>query len=315
METRMSDAVELRERPQSEQMYMLVGWEQWADGGSVSSGLPRFLVQETGARKIGHIRPDGFYLFQIPGTHDLVRPVVKFEDGFPESLEARRNNFYFTGDDKQGIVLFTGDEPHMDVERYVEALLSAARELGVQRIVSMAGVYGELPYDKERLVSAIYSKPALKPELEKLAVNFSDYHGGASIGSYLCRRAADAGIECVGFYAFIPTYDFSSILQMGQGIRIENDFGAWYGVLKRINFMLKTRFDLTEIQEKYAELTRTIAARLAELDRESPEAGIQEYVARLSEDFEEVIFDPLEDVWAQEISRLFGDDEDDSEAR
>lgn len=308
----MSQALELRERPQTEQMFMLVGWRQWADGGSVSSGLPRYLMQETGARRIGSIRPDGFYLFQIPGTHDLVRPVVKFEDGYPTQLDAPRNNFYFTGDSERGVVIFTGDEPHMDVERYVEALLSAARELNVQRIVTVAGVYGELPYDKERLVSAIYSKPEMKPELEKLAVTFSDYHGGASIGSVLCRRAADAGIECVGLYAFVPTYDFSTILQSGQGIRIENDFGAWYGLLKRINYMLKTRFDLTEISQKYAELTRTVEQRLAELDERAPDVGVRAYVARLSEGFDEVIFDPMEDIWVQEISRLFDDDDEDT---
>lgn len=308
----MSDAVELREKPQAQQMVMLVGWEQWADGGAVSSGLPRFLVQETGARKIGTIKPDGFYLFQIPGTHDLVRPVINFEDGYPKSLETPRNNFYFTENADRGVVIFTGEEPHLDVERYVEAILHTARELNVQRIVSCAGVYGQLPYDKERTVSAIYSQRALKDELEKLAVNFSDYEGGASIGSVLCRRAADAGMECVGFYAFIPTYDFSMLLQPGQGIRIENDFGAWHGILRRINHMLKTRFDLTEIADKYEQLTRTIAARIEELERQSPDAGIREYVDQIAAEFDEVVFDPLEDVWEQEISRLLSDDDDDS---
>ena len=74
----MSDILELWERPVAEEIYMLVGWRQWADAGSMSSGLPRYLVRQTGARKIGQLRSDDFYLFQVPGTHDLVRPVVKF---------------------------------------------------------------------------------------------------------------------------------------------------------------------------------------------------------------------------------------------
>jgi len=311
----MSETVELRERPQAKQMYMIVGWQQWADGGAVSSGLPRFLVQETDARKIGNIKPDGFYLFQIPGTHDLVRPMVEFNDGYPESLETPSNTFYYTEQDDIGVVFFTGDEPHMDVERYVQAILYVAEELNIQRIVTCAGVYGEMPYDKERLVSAIYSKRELKPELDKLSVNFSDYHGGASIGSYLCRRCGDVDRECVGLYAFIPTYDFSQVMQqMGQGIRIEHDFGAWHGLLKRINYMLKTSFDLTEIEEKYEELTATIAERINELDAESPEANIRAYVEQIGEGFEEVIFDPVGEVWEQEIERLFNDDDDDDEA-
>ena len=43
---------------------------------------------------IGSLRPDGFYLFQIPGTHDLVRPPIKFEDGYPVELVTPRNEFY-----------------------------------------------------------------------------------------------------------------------------------------------------------------------------------------------------------------------------
>src|SRR5689334_553445 len=90
----MSDAVKLWERPQAANVTMIAGWHQWADGGSVSSGLPQYLIQQSHARRIGEIRGDGFYLFQIPGTHDLVRPVVKFENGYPKSLEVRRNEFF-----------------------------------------------------------------------------------------------------------------------------------------------------------------------------------------------------------------------------
>ncbi|MEL6527732.1 MAG: PAC2 family protein, partial [Chloroflexota bacterium] len=82
----MKNALELRETPQNDTMYMLMGWRQWADAGAMSSGLPKYLAQETNARKIGTINPDGFYIFQFPGMHDLARPVVKFEDGLPVSL-------------------------------------------------------------------------------------------------------------------------------------------------------------------------------------------------------------------------------------
>ena len=67
----MSDAVEIWETPKAREIYMLAGWRQWADAGSISSGLPQYLIQQTGARHIGSIRSDGFYLFQFPGTHDL----------------------------------------------------------------------------------------------------------------------------------------------------------------------------------------------------------------------------------------------------
>lgn len=307
----MSDAVELSETPEAEELYMICGWRQWADAGSVSSGLPLYIKQETNARKIGILKPDGFYLFQIPGTHSLVRPVIKFEDGFPKSLETSRNEIFYYGDEKRGVIVFLGDEPHMDIERYVEEILDLAKTLKVKRIISVAGVYGELPYDKERMVSSIYSHKHLKNELDELAVRLSDYHGGASIGSFLCRRAADADIEFVAFYAFVPTYDFSNIAQIGNIIRIENDFMAWHGIMRRINYMLKINFDLNDLEEKNQKLIETVESRIEELETMAPQLGVRDYIERIAEEFTETPFDPIGDVWASELRRLLDDTEED----
>ncbi len=309
----MSDAVEIWERPTVKEVYMIAGWRQWADAGSISSGLPQYLVQKIGARQIGAIRPDGFYLFQFPGTHDLVRPVVKFDEGYPDSLQVQRNEIFYVEDGQRGFVLFLGDEPHMDAERYVAAFLYIAESLGVKRIIGLGGVYGELPYDKERTVSCIYSQPHLKEELSRLAVNFSDYHGGASIGSYVCRRAAEQGFEYVSFYAFVPTYDFSSIAQIGNTIRIENDFMAWLGVMRRINYLLKADFDLTDLEQKSKRLVEVVDAKVEELDDLAPQLSVREYMDRLADEFDEQPFNPLDEVWEEELRRLFGKfDEDES---
>ncbi len=307
----MADVVEIIERPEAKEIYMIVGWRQWADAGSTSSGLPQYLIDQTDARRIGRIRPDGFYLFQIPGTHGLVRPIVKFEEGYPVSLENRRNEFFYTGDDERGVIIFLGDEPHMDIERYTEALLSAAREWGVKRIIGLGGVYGELPYDKERMISSIYSLPSMEEEVRALLVNLSDYHGGASMGSYICRKAGDAGMEYVSFYAFVPTYDFSGTAQIGNTIRVEDDYTAWLGVVKRINYMLGTDFDLDDLEEKSQELIEALDDKVSQLDNLAPQLGVRDYLERLNEAFTEVPFEPLGDVWEDELRRLFdGDDED-----
>ena len=304
----MDPIVELLERPESQELYMIVGWRQWADAGAVSSGLPQYLVQHTNARRIGIIKPDGFYLFQIPGTHDLVRPIVEFNEGYPETLEFQRNEFFYTGDADRGLVIFIGDEPHMDIERYTAALLDTAQELSVKRIISLGGVYGELPYTRERTISCIYSLAHLRDEMAELAVNFSEYSGGASIGSYICRRAGDRALECVGLYAFVPTYDFTDIEQIGSGIRIENDFMAWHSIMRRLNFMLKRDYDLSELEAKSDELIQVMDARVEQLDKSAPEVGLREYFERLEEDFEEIIFDPLDDVWEEELRKLFDDE-------
>lgn len=301
----MAESYELWEIPKAKEIYMLVGWRQWADAGSVSSGLPQYLIEQTGARQIGTLKQDGFYLFQVPGTHDLVRPVINFKEGYPQSLESQRNEFYYTGDQERGLAIFIGDEPHMDAERYVSALLDAATELGVRRIIGLGGVYGVLPYDKERLISCMYSLPQMKEAVSALSVTLSDYEGGASIGSYVCRRAGERGLEYIGMYAFVPMYTLAQFGQEGGTLQIENDFYAWLGVMKRINYMLKLTLDLSELEQKSQELIKLMETRIEELDRQEPELGLSDTLQRLSEEFTEVTFNPLEDVWEEELRRLF----------
>jgi predicted ATP-grasp superfamily ATP-dependent carboligase len=304
----MYEAVDLWERPQAEEIYMFAGWRQWADAGSFSSGLPQYLVQQTDARQIGKIRSDGFYLFQIPGTHDLVRPVVQFEKGLPISLETRDNEIYYSGDSQRGFLFFIGDEPHMDAERYIGSILHLAEQFNVKRIISFGGVYGELPYDKERMVSAIFSLQSMRQEIEALGVNVSDYHGGASIGSYLCKRAGEKEMPFVGFYTFVPTYDFSKVSEISNIIRLENDFMAWLGVMRRVNHMLKLNLDLSDLEKRSEKLIQLMDDKIEELNDLAPQLGIRDYMSRLSETFEETPFYPLDDVWEDELRRLFDDD-------
>ncbi len=310
----MAEALELWEKPKAQRVTMIAGWRQWADAGSVSSGLPEYLIQQAHARPIGRIRSDGFFLFQVPGTHDLVRPVVKYEEGYPVSLELPRADIYYAGDETQGTVFFLGDEPHLDMERYAAAFLQAARDLNVQRIVGLGGVYGEMPYDKERMISASYSLPQLKQEIARLAVTLSNYEGGASIDSYICKRAGEAGMEYVSLYAFVPAYNLSEMLSNADGIRIENDFVAWHGIMRRINYMLKTHFDLSDLERRSRQVVQLMATKIAELDRSNPELGLQDYLAQMSEEFTEVTFSPLGELWEDELERLLDDDEEEGDS-
>jgi proteasome assembly chaperone (PAC2) family protein len=301
----MSETLKITEIPKANKLYMIVGWRQWADAGSISSGLVDYLIQQTNAQKIGSISPDGFYIFQIPGTHDLVRPIIKFKSGFPEFLESDKNEFFYTGDKKVGLVLFLGDEPHMDAERYISALIEAAKRFNVKRILSFGGVYGELPYDKERMVSSTYSQKELEKELQELSVNLSDYQGGASIGSYLCHKAAENNLEYISFYGFVPTYDFSDSVQGFNGISIENDYTAWLGIMRRVNHMLEINLNLTDLEKKSENLGKLMDDKIDELDKAAPELNIRNYLQKLADNFEENPFLPLEDFWEEELGRLF----------
>ena len=165
----MNDLLAFTEKPVADEIYMIAGWRQWADAGATSSALPQYLVYRLAAHKIGAIKSDDFYLFQLPGAQFL-RPEIKLEDGHRQALRHHRNEFYYWGDSRKGLVIFLGDEPHLYVERYAETFFEAVQELGVKRVAVLGGVYAPVPYDKDRQISCTYSLPRMKLELEEYAV-------------------------------------------------------------------------------------------------------------------------------------------------
>ncbi|MCL5995074.1 MAG: PAC2 family protein [Chloroflexi bacterium] len=298
--------VELQEKPKADEIAMIAGWHQWADAGAVSSGLPQYLIDQMGARKIGELKSSGFYLFQLPGTHDFLRPEVKLVDGYRQSLTHHKNEFYYAGNDRHGLVIFLGDEPHLNAETYAQAFFHAAKELGVRRVAGLGGVYGAMPYDKEREVSCVYSQQYMKQELAEYAVLFSNYEGGVSIGSYMADAAEHLGVEYFSFYSFVPAYDFSHLSQQLQGMRIENDYKAWHELMRRFNHMLHLGIDLTDLEHRSAELTASVEAKIEEIESKMPQLKVREYVESLARDFNEMSFMPL-DVWERGLGDLFDD--------
>jgi proteasome assembly chaperone (PAC2) family protein len=305
----MSDPFVFDEIPESANLRMITGWRQWADAGSISSELPHYLIDLVGARKIGELTDDGYYLFQIPGAHHLLRPQIELADGYRQSLEEKRNEFYFAGDSENGLVIFVGDEPHLGVDKYAGAYFAAVKELGVSRIAGLAGVYGPVPFDRERQISCIYSLKGMKEELADYAVGFSDYAGGSSIGSYLVSKAEALEIPFFIFYGFAPAYDFSETDMMSQGIRLENDYKAWFDIMRRVNHIMGLNLNLRDLEERSEELIEVIEKRIVELEEEMPQLGIRDYLASIEEQFTETPFVLLDDVWENEFRNLFGDDD------
>ena len=300
----MDTGFELNERPVADVKYMIAGWEQWADAGSVSSGLPDWIIRRTQARKIGHIRPQGYYLFQVPGAHHFLRPVVKLEDGYRRHISERVNDLYYAGDSRKGLFIFKGDEPHLNAEQYAESFLGAVKELGIRRVAVVGGVYGAMPYNRDRGVSCVYSLPRMREELSRYALEFSDYEGGVSIGTYLAHLAEKWDIELAVFYAMVPAYDFSERSEALEGLRIENDYRAWHELMRRFNHMLDLGIDLTDLKRESDDLVTEMDAKLKELEREMPQLKVREYMQGVAEQFTETPFMPLDDMWARELGDL-----------
>ena len=309
------ELIVLREKPQAQ--YLIAGWRrQWSDGGEISSGLPRFLIGQTKAKRIGemgHHVSKMCYPFQVPGTHDMYRPSVAYQEGLPTADMVRENHFYDAGD---GLIIFLGEEPWHRIDIYGEAFFQALEALGIKQTVAVEGYNGAAPPDLERSVTCIYSHSHMKEWLEKFGLRFSNYgsqsRNGPTIGMALVSLAhyQYPQFEMFRLGAMAPMYPF---LAKGENaVSINRDHRAFYDIMRRIRAMFKLDINLTELmtlgETESAELARTLEG----LATSNP--GAKEVIDRVRSDYnynpfvETVELDPALDRTLEDILRNFPDD-------
>ena len=233
--------------------YLIAGWRrQWSDGGDISSGLSRYLIDSLRAKKIGEMSPEISklcYPFQMAGTHDAFRPRAAFQDGLPSRPMSRTNDFYDAGN---GLILFRGEEPWYRMDLYGEAFFQAVRELGIEQSVAVEGYNGPAPPDLERRVGCVYSKPAMKEWLEQYGVQFSSYGSsarqGPTIGMALVSIAHyhHPDVEMFRLGAMAPMFPFTNERQ--QQVGISTDHRSFYDIMRRLRAMFNLDIDLSELQ-------------------------------------------------------------------
>ncbi len=74
----------------------------------------------------------------------------------------------------------------------------------------------------------------------------------------------------MSLYAFVPTYDFSNLSRNASEIQIENDFMAWLGVMRRVNYMLHLNWDLSELEAKSERRVRLMDDKIDEIAKTFP---------------------------------------------
>ena len=85
-----NDLLKIRGAPSMEHGTLVLAFSGWMDGGDVSTGTVRRLVDLLGARPFAEIDPEPFYIYNFPGTMEvaaLFRPPTEIEGGIIQRLE------------------------------------------------------------------------------------------------------------------------------------------------------------------------------------------------------------------------------------
>ena len=270
------DLVTFQEKPATAR-YLIAGWRrQWSDGGGISGGLPRYLIEKLGAKKIGEMGPrvsEMCYPFQVAGTHDTFRPLVAYEDGLPTKPMHRENYFYDAGD---GLIIFRGQEPWFRIDIFADAFFQAISDLGVKQTAAVEGVNGPVPPEKERRITCVYSRADMREMLEKFGMQFSSYGSDSRRGPTIAMALVTLAhydhpdLEMFRIGAMAPMFPF--VTSNNEQVGITRDHRSYYDIMRRIKSMFNLDMDLAELQTLGDNESKELQERLDKIASSNPDA-------------------------------------------
>jgi len=195
--------VEFHREPPANLTTMVIAFGGWIDAGRAATGALRHLVQDLPAERLASIDPEEFLVLtqerpevrmRTDGGRDIVWPRTEFFAWHPE-------------DGRDGLLLFSGPEPHLRWRTYAKALLDVAERCGVRRIVSLGALLAGAPHTRPIRVTARCTDPAWRPVVEAWGIyRPPTYEGPTGISSVVLDAAEQRGITHLGFMGQAPHY-------------------------------------------------------------------------------------------------------------
>jgi proteasome assembly chaperone (PAC2) family protein len=203
----LGDLLRIHDCPTLDNATLILAFNGWMDGGDVSTGTVRRLVDLLAARAVADIDPDPFTLYNFPGPMEiaaLFRPRIKIEDGVVTAIDMPANVFHCH--EPANLLLFLGREPHLRWRAFGDCVVELARRAGARRVLFVGSFGGTVPHTREPRLHVTCSEARLLPEMERYGLRRTGYEGPGSFASYLLTRAPAAGLEMVSLVAEIPGY-------------------------------------------------------------------------------------------------------------
>jgi len=260
-------------KPQLANSRLLLGFSGWMDGGEVSTGTVKCLIDKVGAQRFAEIAPTGFYIYSFPGPMELTalfRPHAKISDGLIESYDIPTNTFFCS--EQSNLILFLGKEPNLCWEEYAECIFSICEEFDVKTIYFIGSVAGLVPHTREPRLFCSVSHAALRDTFQHYGVKFTNYEGPASIVTHLTARCLEHAVSMVSLVATIPAYV--------QG----NNPRCIEAVTKRLAGILDLEINLDDLSAISDEFEK----KLNDAVQEQPE--LEANIRKLEEDYDNEIF-------------------------
>ena len=191
-----------RLRPQQVGGVLLVAFEGWSDAGDAASTAVRYLTDQWELEPFADIDPEIFYDFSVTRPrveldNDLQRQVI-----WPE-LTFSAGRVGSDVPDDGPVATLVGAEPQLRWRTFTEQVISVARELEVDLVLTLGALLAEVPHSRQVSVFATsYDDEVAKGQ----GLQPSRYEGPTGITGVLHTACRDAGLASASLWAAVPTY-------------------------------------------------------------------------------------------------------------
>jgi len=197
------DHVEFDREPPANLTTLVMAFGGWIDAGQAATGALRHLVRDLSATRVARIDPEHFVVF----TQE--RPDVRMRPDESREIQWPRSEFFACppGDGRDGLLLFSGGEPHQRWRTYTTAFLDVAERCGVKRIISLGALLAGAPHTRPIRVTGRCTDPTWRSVLEAWGIyRRPTYEGPTGISTILLDAAERRGISHLGFMGQAPHY-------------------------------------------------------------------------------------------------------------
>ena len=238
---------------------LVCAFQGWNDAGDAASSAVSFLASALDAKRFARIDSEEFYDFQAN------RPCIRFDENETREIAWPTVEIFEASVPRapRDLVLVQGVEPSMRWRAFSSHIVDLAEALGVQMVVSLGALLGDVPHTRPVAMSGHASDATL---LDRVGIQASSYEGPTGIVGVLHTACAQAGLPAASLWASVPHY-----------VAAASNPKAALALLRRVEVLIGVSVDVSELESSAADYERQVGLAV----RSDPD--IQAFVERLEQ--------------------------------
>jgi proteasome assembly chaperone (PAC2) family protein len=186
-------------KPELRKPVLVCAFKGWNDAAESATTALEYIGGKWGASRFAAIDPEQFFDFQV------TRPTVKLTEGRTREI-SWPEPVLFSGTiagTERDAVLLTGAEPNLHWKTFCATVIEAARDLGVEVVVSLGALLADVPHTRPVQITGIAGDETL---VKRLGFSQTRYEGPTGIVGVLQDAFMRAGFTCASLWAPVPHY-------------------------------------------------------------------------------------------------------------